>query len=117
MAELNFDSRVNYQKIYLQDTVALSVADPNSTAAATITHPLGYIPNVRVWFTNGGGNISTAVTDAAGSNLYPLTSDYTHYACHYTVTSSALTITLVRGTTSGTTINSTIYYRIYFDGN
>lgn len=115
MAELAFDSRVNYQKIYIDGSVPLTVATPSSSTSTKITHGLGYIPNVRVWFTNGDGNISTAVTDAAGSNLYPVTTAYTQQSCFYTVNSNTLVLTYSRGVTSGTTRSTTVYYRIYLD--
>lgn len=115
MAELNFDSRVNYQKVYLNDTVDLSVANPNSSTSTTITHGLGYIPNVRVWFTNADGRISTAISDAGGSNLYPVTTAYANRSCFYTVNSNSLIITFSRGVTAGTTRTTTVYYRIYLD--
>lgn len=116
MAELTFDSRLNYQKIYLEGSVNLSVANPSTRTSTTITHNLGYIPNVRVWFLNGDGKISTAVSDAAGSNLYPLTAAYTQQSCYYMANSTTLTITYARGVTTGTTRSTTVYYRIYLDG-
>ena len=116
MAELTYDSRVNYQKIYLNGSVSLSVANPNSTATTTIVHSLGYYPNVSVWFTDANGNIAPAVSDA-GSYLYPVTSAFGTRACYYTVGTSSITITLDRGITTGTTVTATIYYRIYLDGS
>lgn len=115
MAELAFDSRVNYQKIFINDSVNLTVANPNSATTIAISHGLGYIPNVRVWFLNGNNEISTAVSDAVGSNIYPLTSAYTQRAVVYTVNASNLVLTFSRGVTTGTTRTTTIYYRIYLD--
>lgn len=116
MAELVFDTRDNYQKIYLDDSVTLSVANPNTSTSTTISHNLGYHPNVRVWFTTASGYISTAVSDAAASALNFLNSEYTNRACHYKTTTTGLVLTLYRGVTVGTTRTATIYYRIYLDG-
>lgn len=116
MAELTFDSRVNYQKIYLNGTVSLTVSDPSSSNSTIIVHGLGYYPNVKLWYTDANGNIATAVTDA-GSYLYPVTSAFANRGCYYTVNTNSLTITLDRGITSGTAVTSTIYYRIYIDAS
>jgi hypothetical protein len=115
MAELEFDTRVNYQKKYLDGSADLSVANPSASTSTTITHNLGYIPNVRVWFLNGDNNMSTAVTDAAGSNLSPITSAYTQRSCYYKVNTTSLVITFNRTVTVGTTRTTTVYYRIYLD--
>lgn len=114
MAELAFDSRLNYQKVFLNDSVTLTVADPNQRASTTITHSLGYIPNVRVWYTDANGDIATANADA-GNFLYPVTTIFKNRFCYYTVTTTGLTLYFDRGITSGTTQTATIYYRIYLD--
>lgn len=116
MAELIFDSRVNYQKVYIDSSVQLSVANPEFKTSTTIAHNLGYIPSVRIWFTNASGKISTPITDAAYTNLYPVTTDYNNKSAYFTVDSTNLVITFDRGVTVGTTQTTTVYYRIYLDG-
>lgn len=111
MAELNFDSRLDYQKIYLSDSFSVSIANPNFQKVASITHPLKYVPQCKVWFTNAVGEVCPASSDVFGS----LFSNFSGYTCYYTISSTALKVTFDRGVTSGPTINSTIYYRIYLN--
>ena len=115
MAELNFDTTVNYQKIFDQDSYPATINSPNFESVNTIFHLLGYVPNVRVWFTNAAGEISTAVHTGFGDalNAGGITT-YLDFACNYEVYSNRLVIRFVRGVTSGT-VSTTIYYRIYWD--
>jgi hypothetical protein len=112
MAELAFDTTVNYQKIYMEGSAALSIANPNARTTTSITHNLGYIPNVRVWFTNASGKICPAVGEI-GEQL--LGGDFVSHMCRYRVNTTTLTLVLDRVITVGPTINSTLYYRIYLD--
>lgn len=43
---LYYKSSLNYQKIYLQDTFAVS-----TVSSTPVAHNLGYVPKVRAWFT------------------------------------------------------------------
>ena len=92
MADLNFDSTVNYQKIYIQGTVPMSVADPNIESTTTITHNLGYVPNVKVWFTNAAGQICPVLSDSFATYLFPLTSNFDFYSAYYQIYTNTLKI-------------------------
>lgn len=109
MAELNFDSRLNYQKIAQEGSFGVSVADPNFDVTTTINHALGYIPVCKVWFTNA----SSEICPASSSSFSLINAAFDNRACYFTITTSSLRIVFDRNVTSGATINSTIYYRIY----
>ena len=64
-APIQFDSRLNFQKIYLQDELSFTPGTFGTTETQSISHPLGYTPNVKfyfepftneVWPANGGGS-------------------------------------------------------------
>ena len=115
MAELAFDSTVNYQKIYLEDSVPLTIANPAQITTAPILHNLGYQPNVRVWYTNASGKICPAAGAIVDSLISGTTSDFALYQVHYTVSTTSLKLIFDRGITVGPTVNTTVYYRIYLD--
>lgn len=52
-----FDSRNNYQKIYLQDVIRFSGGTFGATETATVNHNLGYTPNYKVWFEGLSGKV------------------------------------------------------------
>lgn len=116
-ASKQFDSRFNYQKIFVKSSQVDSIADSGSTGGlpveVTITHNLDYIPSVRVWYDPGNGRrfpIGEGQYDDYDSGV-----DETN---RVTVDHSYLTTTqLVIGylNASGSTQNVTTYYRIYYD--
>lgn len=115
MAELTFDTRANYPKIFKQDTVSVSVGNPNTSTSFSIPHGLGYRPRVRAWFTLSDGSITMACSDAPGSNLYPVTGLYAQRALFFRADTAQVTFVFSRGVTTGTTVVSSVTYRIYYD--
>lgn len=81
----------NYTKLYMAGHVAIGTG-----GTATITHNLGYYPQVQVWASSGG---TTQLVDFSGDNDYHIIE----------ITTTALIITLP-SLSSGT-----YYYRIYAD--
>lgn len=47
---IQFDSRVNFQKIHSQGELSFSAGTLGSQETLTATHGLGYVPNAKVWF-------------------------------------------------------------------
>lgn len=115
MAELAFDTTVNYQKIYLEGSAPFTVADPDKSSTTVIAHNLGYIPNARVWFTNASGKVCPAAGAIIDALIAGTTTDFAVYKCWYRLSTTTLSIVLDRGTTITTTATGTLYYRIYLD--
>lgn len=67
---IGFDSRENYQKIYLQNVVTVTNSSGSlSTILSTVLHGLSYLPNHRVYFEAFSGEVWPAVAGGA-SNLF-----------------------------------------------
>lgn len=111
MANLNFFTGVNYQKIFLSGSFDSSIANPNVHTITPITHDLEYEPNCRVWFTNASGLICPATPSGFDGHL----TAFIGYSCWYQIYNTTLVIFFDRGVTSGPTVHTTIYYRIYLD--
>ncbi len=52
-----FDSRENYQKIQNQDVVSFTPGTFGAIETQVIANPLGYTPNVKVWFEAFAGEV------------------------------------------------------------
>jgi hypothetical protein len=107
---LAYQSAYNFQKVDVKGSFAVS-----TSATTTITHDLGYIPNVRCWFaptntTMGSDGIYTLPAGAL------MTLDWFYAKTNVTVdTTTANFSPVVDNTASG--IDGTMYYRIYLDGS
>lgn len=118
-APVYFKSGKNYLKRYMAGST--SIAAPatlnawfNYSNSYTVTHNLGYIPQVRVYYEENASN--GKVYPAGGRRLatsYPGLTSGSCVFCLFEVTSTTLTITLESGTTQ--TGNRTIYWVIYLD--
>lgn len=99
-------SDANYWKIAMKGSGTLSLpASFGATDSDTITHNLGYYPNVRVWFEpNNDGDIWVPHKRSVWSNAL----------LYFEVTTTGLTITAENGSVSAETVP--YYYRIYYDG-
>lgn len=100
-----FDSRVNLQKIYDHGVTSITGAG----LSKVIAHPLGYIPNAKVffeafpgevWQLNTGGATNPFLWDAANQR-----------EGYLTITASNIKITLE----GGTGYPARAWYRIYYD--
>lgn len=60
---LNFDSRLNYQKIFTSGSVSITFGFPGT---ATIDHNLGYKPKARLWIETASGALVPAISRAGG---------------------------------------------------
>lgn len=109
------DSRINIQKIYLDDTFAAS-----TTANTTITHNLGYIPKVRSFFeptssTSGVEGVAT-VPVGAMTTLDWFTGAGSGLSADVEITSSNVTFTPLQSNVSTPNgIAGTQHYLIYVD--
>ena len=101
-----FTSKANYQKIHSKGSGTLSLSSTfGSTASATVTHNLGYKPNVRVFFE----------PDNDGDIWVPhQNSIYSDATLTYRITNTTVTITATQNGFTGRTVP--YYYRIYLDG-
>lgn len=93
-----FDSRYNYHKIFVQDSISFN-SSSGVTKSVTIPHSLGYVPRVRAFFQQTGSPFK----------LLPVS----FYFIEPRVTSTSLTFYLDGW--YATTVNGTIEYRIYLD--
>ena len=115
MAELGFSTDVNYQKIYVEGSVNLSIANPLSRTSTTIFHNLGNTPNVRVWWLDGSNRMVPAFGGIVGGTLLTSVSAFTDLSCYYEIYPNSLKVYFDRGVTVGATKSTTIYYRVYLD--
>lgn len=101
--KVNFDSRDNYQKIYLQNVLTF-----NSASTQSVGHNLGHKANFRVFYEAITGEVWPAFAGGA-SNPFLYSSTMTE--CRARMTTSALGVQLE-------TVASTkrAWYKIYLDG-
>lgn len=102
-----FDSRLNFQKIYDQD---VRNVDIGASATTTIIHPLGYIPNAKVFFESMPGQVWPL---SFGGLSNPYLYDDTQLQCSLKITSSNIQITT--DPPFGATGTRRVWYRIYMD--
>jgi len=96
-----FDSRLNYQKI-------VSQSDSTISGATTITHSLGFKPNVWVYFESNSGQVWPAILGGAGNAwLYNYS---TQREIEYSITNSVVNIEVSGG-------SARVWCRIYAEGN
>jgi len=100
-----FDSRQNYQKIYLQDVVSLA----NNTVS-TIGHDLGYKPNAKVYMECFAGQVWPCHTGGTNDIFLFADSENTGY---FSMTSSNLLLSCDTNALSFGA--SRFWYRVYLD--
>lgn len=107
--KLFFDSSKNYQKIFKSGSFAVSTTTPT-----TVTHSLGYVPKVRIFFspTSAASGANGSVTLPAGC----LTGIDWFTNPDMQISSSTVSFGVVSDTNSYPSgISGTLYYRIYHD--
>lgn len=104
----HFDSRLNYQKIYSQGSYSDSFSSGATTE--TISHGLGYTPNVRVYIEALSGEVWPA--NFGGASNFWLYDFSNQLECDYEIDNSEVRIN-VYGTASSPTRD--IWYIIYYD--
>jgi hypothetical protein len=107
--DVYFDSRYNYQKIYVTNvtTVSGGVVD----ATKNIAHPLGYAPNSKVFIESLPGEVWPA-GQYGSSNGFSYAPDY-QYEALTLITNSQLQVTYHTGISGAATAR--IWYKIYLD--
>lgn len=105
-------TRRNLQKIYLNDSITLSIALSFSPVEYTlVTHNLGYVPTVRVFYVPVSGQLwplSPSQYSKANGGTGTILPIYGSPV----VTDTELKVRVVR---PGIAINVQFYYRIYID--
>lgn len=100
--KVNFDSRLNYQKIYDHNVLNFATA-----TTQTVSHDLGIRPNFRVFFEAFPGEVWPMNSGGAGN---PFNYDSNQTECKARMHSSGLDVTL-----STVPSNRRAWYRIYAD--
>lgn len=100
--QINFDSRLNYQKIYRQNVLTFG-----SATTQTVTHGLGRRPNFRVFFEAFSGEV-WPMNSGGASN--PFDYDVNQTECHSRMNNTGLDITL-----DTVPASRRVWYRIYLD--
>lgn len=108
-SNIYFDSRLNYQKIAFQDEVTIPAA--TITQTDTITHNLGYKPNVRVYVESYPGEVWPATYGGITGNYW----DYSFSMVQSEVKVYDNTVDILSG--GGLSApEARMWYRIYYDG-
>jgi hypothetical protein len=106
-----FDSRANYQKVYKQNVVTLTNPGAGNTGTYTIPHPLGYVPNYKIFFESLPGQVWPSISGGASDIwLYNVANQY---ECYGVMTNAGLTLTYNGGSASAA--NFRVWWRIYYD--
>lgn len=117
-SKVQFSTAFNYQKIADKspkggETVSATASWPSYTTIKTVSHNLGYIPSVRVWY------------DPQIGRRFPVSIEqYTDddFSTHYTnqvgirVRLTSTQLIIQAGNASGSTKNVTLWWRVYYDG-
>lgn len=109
---INFDSRLNYQKIYMEDVSNFSfTSGVLSEPSNPITHGLSKRPNFRVFFESFSGEVWPMHYGGA-SNVFLF--DDTQLECKAVMNNTSLVISQLHAASS-TRTSSRAWYRIYLD--
>lgn len=100
-----FDTRTNYQQIFLQDVIT----GDGTVAPLMVAHNLGYPPNAKVFFESLPGQVWPQI---AGGGADPWLYDFlTQYECYVTISNTQLFLYL--SGPFGVTRSVRMWYRIY----
>jgi hypothetical protein len=105
---IQFDSRENYQKIYKQGKITFTAGTFGAQETQSITHPLGYIPNAKVWFEAFTGELWPV---NAGGALNPYILDDDQDECQVFIDNNSVDIRLTKF--SG--VARSAHYRVFYD--
>lgn len=103
-----FDSRVNYQKVYDQNVLDYSAGTFGSTQTQSIIHPLGYVPNAKVFFEAFPNEVWTLNAGGA-SNPYNYSS--TQDECTLEIYTDRIDVKMFRYSNTA----KRAWYRIFYD--
>lgn len=104
-----FDSRNNYQKIYLEDDTTYSAGTFGSQQTVSITHNLGYKPNAKAWFESISGEV------------WPLHAGGVSNVFNYSITQDEAVLKIYTDridivVTRFSNAARRIWYKVYYDG-
>lgn len=105
-----FDSRANFQKIYVADVSTFTGGTFGASQTNTITHNLGYTPNAKIWCESFTGEVWPPV---AGGTSNSFVVDDFQDQFELSITTTTITITATKS--SG--IARRVWYKIYYDPN
>ena len=105
-----FDSRANLNKVAFQDELTYSPGTFGASEVLTVTHSLGYAPNVKVFFEPFAGEVWQMNTGGTGNGfLYNAAQD----ECQAEIFANTLSITAFKYSNA----TRRVWYRIYYDTN
>lgn len=107
-APTQFDSRLNYQKIFRQGVLTYSPGTFGVTEVQTVAHSLGYSPNAKVWFEAFTGEIWPLI---AGGNDDPFLYSLTQDECRLSIDDTKITVSLDKFSNA----THRAWYKIYYD--
>lgn len=107
---IQYDSRLNYPKIYEQGILTFTGGTFGATETQTIVHDIGIAPNAKVYFTAFSNQVWPCNSGGA-TNVFSF--DFAQDECEFSTYSNRLDVTVFKF--SGSTIN--VYYRIYYDSD
>jgi len=107
---IQFDSRLNYQKIKDQNILSFTPGTFGITETQTVIHNLGYTPNTKVYFEAFANQVWPL---NAGGASNPFSYDFAQDECRLIITSSTITIRMDKFSNA----TRRAWYRIYYDAN
>lgn len=105
-----FDSRLNYQKVERYGELSFDPGTFGSTQTRTITHNLGYTPNVKVFFEAFSGEVWPLNIGGARN---PVLYDSAQDECAAEIYSTYIDVTMYRYSNA----TRRAWYRVYYDAN
>lgn len=121
-ADIIFDSRLNYQKVLLDEARAISITNGNQ-GTESFTHSLGYIPKVRSFIeisSSYGANTPAGLYETGHFALEAFSAGATASGSNFESTSGVqLTTSVARAVLKNSTgrgnFSGTLFMRIYYD--
>ncbi len=107
---VQFDSRVNYQKIAEQNVLTFPGGTGGSTSSQSIPHTLGYAPNAKVYF-EAFPNEVWPLNAGGATNIFNY--DSSQDECALFIYSNRMDIDMYRYSNT----SKRAWYRMYYDAN
>jgi hypothetical protein len=106
--DTKFDSRLNYQKIALSDSTTYSAGTFGSVQTVQIPHPLGYMPNAKVFFEPISGEVWPLISGGVNN---PFLYDASQDEGYMQIYSDRIDVVISRFSNA----SRRIWHRIYYD--
>ena len=103
-----FDSRVNYQKIFMQGELTYAAGTFGSSTTVSAVHGLGYIPNGKAFFEPIAGEVWPL---NSGGTANPFLYNFSQDEALMTLTSTAINIQVARFSNA----TRKVWYKVYLD--